>query len=148
MKTKLLIIFLITGLAIQAQVVVKKLRCEMLLNPLGIDAVQPRFSWQLESNQRNVVQISYQLIVSSSEQKLKAGDGDVWKSATINDSKSLLISYGGKPLQSATKYFWQVRVITNKGEAYSVENAFFSTGLLQSDDWRSEEHTSELQSPC
>ena len=136
MKTKLLIIFLITGLAIQAQVVVKKLRCEMLLNPLGIDAVQPRFSWQLESNQRNVVQISYQLIVSSSEQKLKAGDGDVWKSATINDSKSLLISYGGKPLQSATKYFWQVRVITNKGEAYSVENAFFSTGLLQSDDWK------------
>jgi alpha-L-rhamnosidase len=121
---------------LNAQVTIKNLRCEMLANPLGIDAVQPRFSWQLESKQRNVLQISYQIIVSSSEQKLKAGDGDVWKSATINDSKSLLISYGGKQLQSATKYFWKVRVITNKGEAFGNENAFFSTGLLNAADWK------------
>lgn len=136
MKIKFLVFFLLIGLISSAQVTIKNLRCEMLVNPLGIDAVQPRFSWQMESDKRNVEQTSYQIIVSSSEQKLKAGDGDVWRSATINDSKSLLISYGGKPLQSATKYFWNVRVVTNKGEAFGKESAFFSTGLLKAVDWQ------------
>ena len=136
MKIKLLITFLLASLLVSAQLTVKKLRCEMLVNPLGVDAVQPRFSWQLESEQRNVVQISYQLIVSSSEQKLKANDGDLWRSGMISDSRCLLISYGGKPLQSATKYFWKVKVITNKGEAISNENAFFSMGLLKTEDWK------------
>jgi len=136
MKIKLLLIFLIAGLAVQAQVVIKHLRCEMLANPLGIDALQPRFSWQLESDKRNVVQTAYQILVSSSEQKLKANDGDVWQSAMINDGRSLLISYGGKPLESATKYFWKVRVITNQGEALGNEQAFFSTGLLHAADWK------------
>jgi len=136
MKIKFLIALLLTGFIASAQVTIKNLRCEMLVNPLGIDAVQPRFSWQLESDKRNVVQTSYQIIVSSNEQKLNAGDGDMWKSATINDSRSLLISYGGKPLQSATKYFWKVRIITNKGEAFSNENVLFSTGLLKAEDWK------------
>ncbi len=136
MKIKFLIAFLMTGLISAAQVTIKNLRCEMLVNPLGIDAVQPRFSWQLESEQRNVVQNSYQIIVSSSEQKLKAGDGDVWRSATTNDSRSLLISYGGRPLQSGTKYYWKVSVVTNKGAAFCNENAFFSTGLLNAGDWK------------
>jgi len=137
MKIQLLIGFLLTVTVSVAQINIKNLRCEMLVNPLGIDVAQPRFSWQLESAQKNVVQTSYQLIVSSSEQKLKANDGDVWSSATINDNKSLLINYGGRqPLRSATTYFWKVRVITNKGEAFSNENAFFSTGLLQPNDWK------------
>jgi alpha-L-rhamnosidase len=136
MKIKLVVTFLCTVLFASAQVTIKNLRCEMLTNPLGIDAIQPRFSWQLESNKKNVVQTSYQIIVSSSEQKLNAGDGDIWKSATINDSRSLLIGYGGNPLQSATKYFWKVRVITNKGEAFTNEKAFFTTGLLNAADWK------------
>jgi len=136
MKIKFLIVFLVTGLIASAQVTIKNLSCEMLINPLGIDAAQPRFSWQLESDKRNVVQTSYQIIVSSSEQKLRTGDGDLWKSAAINDSRSLLISYGGKPLQSATKYFWKVIVSTNKGVATANETAFFSTGLLKAEDWK------------
>lgn len=136
MKIKFLIFFLFFGLMLRAQVSVKNLRCEMLVNPLGIDAVQPRFSWQLESEQRNVVQTSYQIIVSSSEQKLKANDGDLWTSGIVNDSRSLLIGYNGKSLKSATKYFWKVNVIANKVEALCKENAFFSTGLLNAEDWK------------
>ncbi len=68
MKQKLLLFFfslLFLKLSI-AQVTIKNLRCEMLTNPWGIDAAQPRFSWQLESNERSVTQISYQIIISSS----------------------------------------------------------------------------------
>lgn len=136
MKIKFLISFLLTGIVASAQVTIKNLRCEMLVNPLGIDATQPRFSWQLDSEQRNVVQTSYQLIVSSSEQKLKANEGDVWNSGFINNDRSLLISFAGKQLKSGTKYFWKVNVATNKGIATTNETAFFSTGLLTESDWK------------
>lgn len=136
MKIKFLILLLITGMLASAQVTIKNLRCEMLKNPLGIDATQPRFSWQLESSERNVVQTSYQIIVSTSEQKLKNDDGDVWNSGVMNDNTSLLKNYNGKALQSATKYFWKVKIITNKGEAQLNETAFFSTGLLKENEWK------------
>ncbi len=136
MKIRFLVIFLMAGLVLQAQVVVKNLRCEMLINPLGIDVQQPRFSWQLESSQRNVTQTSYQIIVSSSEQKLKANDGDLWNSGTVVGNSSLLINYGGKPLQSSKEYFWKVKIVTNKAEATSAETAFFTTGLFKETDWK------------
>ena len=36
------------------QLIVKNLRMENRVNPLGIDVLNPRFSWQLVSDQRNV----------------------------------------------------------------------------------------------
>ncbi len=119
----------------QSQVIVSSLRCEMLNNPLGIDVQQPRLSWQLESKQRNVVQQSYQIIISSSLQKLQANNGDVWNSGVVTSSQSAQVYYAGKALQSATNYYWKVKSVTNKGTANS-SSAFFSTGLLNDTDWK------------
>ena len=120
----------------QAQINITNLRCEQLKNPLGIDVQQPRFSWQLESKQRNVVQTSYQIIVSSSKEKLAAGNGDIWNSDIVNSSQAIQVSYAGAALQSAKTYFWKVKAITNKGAAVGNETAFFSTGLLNAADWK------------
>ncbi|MEO6230559.1 MAG: family 78 glycoside hydrolase catalytic domain [Ferruginibacter sp.] len=136
MKLKFLISFLMVGLISTAQVKLQNLRCEMLTNPLGINVLQPRFSWQMESGEHNVVQLSYQLIVSSTEQQLKNNEGDVWNSGNISNDKSVLIEYGGKPLQPGKKYFWKVIVTTNKGTASLNEIAFFSTGLFDKTDWK------------
>lgn len=38
---------------------VSNLTREYRINPLGIDVLQPRLSWQLESDQRGTCQISY-----------------------------------------------------------------------------------------
>jgi alpha-L-rhamnosidase len=138
MKTKFIFsLLLMFGLYVgNAQVTVKQLRCEMLENPLGIDATQPRFSWQLESNLQQVEQQSYQILVSSSAQKLKGNEGDMWNSGIVKDGRSLLIPYGGKALESGKKYYWKVVVNTNKGKAIHKEEGFFSTGLLNSADWK------------
>ena len=53
MKIKLLFTLLFAALVSTAQVTVNNLRCEMLIDPLGIDVLQPRFSWQLKSELRN-----------------------------------------------------------------------------------------------
>jgi len=108
----------------------------MLVNPLGIDVKQPRLSWQLSSDQRNIQQTAYQIIVSSSNEKLQKDEGDIWNSGKQNSSQSIHLNYAGKILQSATKYFWRVKVFTNKGEATSTETAFFSTGLFNSNGWK------------
>ena len=132
----LLISFLLSLQQYYAQVIITNLRCEMLVNPLGIDVKQPRLSWQLSSDQRNIQQTAYQIMVSSSEEKLNKDDADIWNSGKQNSSQSIHLNYAGKPLQSATKYFWKVKVFTNKGETRTTETAFFSTGLLNASDWK------------
>src|SRR5438034_11476738 len=43
------------------------LKCEYLVNPLGIDASSPRLSWMLESDERAQKQSAYQILVSNNE---------------------------------------------------------------------------------
>jgi alpha-L-rhamnosidase len=49
-----------------AQVRVQNLLTENLSNPIGLDIKQPRFSWQLVSDRRNVMQTAYEIKVTSS----------------------------------------------------------------------------------
>jgi alpha-L-rhamnosidase len=117
------------------QVKVQDLRCEMLVNPLGIDVREPRFCWQIISGQRNVKQISYQVFVASSKEMLNKNEPDVWNSGKQNSSQSIHVKYAGNPLESGKKYFWKVKVITNKGEVIA-EPAYFSMGLLSESNWK------------
>ena len=50
---------------------VHNLRCEYKINPLGIDEMQPRFSWELLSEQRDVMQTAYRIKVAKSLSDLK-----------------------------------------------------------------------------
>ena len=139
MKVKyiiLLIGFLLSVQQFYAQVSVKKLRCEMLVNPLGIDIKEPRLSWQLNSDQRNVQQTAYEIIVSSSKEKLSKNEADVWGSGRVNSSQSIHIRYTGKQLQTGKEYFWKVKSITNKGETTWSDPAYWTMGLLNKSDWK------------
>jgi len=40
-----------------------QLTCEHLVNPLGIDATQPRLSWRLEDQRNGAVQQAYQILL-------------------------------------------------------------------------------------
>lgn len=111
-------------------------KCEMLVNPMGIDAVKPRFSWQINSNERAVKQTAYQIIVASSAERLSNNEGDLWNSGKIRSDQSILVEYAGKPLASRRQYFWKVKVWTNKGEEEWTRPASFTMGLLHPSDWK------------
>jgi alpha-L-rhamnosidase len=115
---------------------VGNLKCEMLSNPKGIDAGRPRFSWQINSDERGVRQIGYQIIVATSVLKLSANEGDVWNSGKISSGQSILVEYAGRPLRSREECFWKVKVWTNKGEEDWTQPASFTMGLLQASDWK------------
>jgi hypothetical protein len=122
----------------KGSIVPTELRCEYLINPLGIDELQPRLSWilQVKERTRDQKQTAYQMIVASSEKKLNADEGDLWDTGQIASSRSNQIEYNGRLLTSRRRCYWKVR-IWDKGGAVSAwsEPAYWSMGLLQSSDW-------------
>src|SRR5450759_227848 len=91
------------------------LRCELLTHPEGIDCPNPRLSWEISGNVRDIRQTAYQILVASSLEKLNDNDGDLWNSKKVKSDKSIHVNYNGKPLVSRTVYFWKVKVVTNHG---------------------------------
>jgi alpha-L-rhamnosidase len=55
-----------------AQAPVRDLRCENTTTPRGVKAPHPQLSWVNPASQR-----AYQILVASSEEKLKADEGDL-----------------------------------------------------------------------
>ena len=113
-----------------------ELTCEYAVNPLGVDAAQPRFSWLLKAKDRGQMQSAYQVLVAPSEEALRAGSGDKWDSGKVAADESVNVPYAGSPLASAEKCWWKVRVWDADGavSAYS-EAATFEMGLLNENDW-------------
>jgi alpha-L-rhamnosidase len=118
------------------QVFITALRTEYETNPLGIDARQPRLSWQLQSTQRGVMQSAYQIRVADSEHDLQRGTNLVWDSGKVDSPESIQRGYGGPTLKSRQRYYWQVRVWDGKRHASRWSKpAFWEMGLLQVSDW-------------
>lgn len=107
----------------------------MLVNPLGIDTKAPRLSWQISTEERNVKQTAYQILVASTVEKLANNEGDLWNSGKINSSASIFNQYGGKELNSRQQCFWKAKVWTNVGESEWSANQFWTMGLLYYKDW-------------
>jgi alpha-L-rhamnosidase len=133
MKKSIFLLFISIALVSMglAQVSVKNLRCENRANPVGLDNPFPRFSWQLVSNQRNVIQTAYEIRIGK-----KFGKDKLWSSGGLASSQSVFVSCSGRFMQSAASYYWQVRVWDNHGRGSDwSEKAFWQMGLLEASDW-------------
>lgn len=104
---------------------VSSLTCNMATNPLAVHEA-PRFSWKIQSDGFNISQNAYQILVASSEEKLKNNEGDIWDSGKVDSNQSHLVNYGGSDLKSETKYFWKVKIWNQNNTASNwSETAFF-----------------------
>ena len=77
------------------------LRCEYLVNPMGIDVTAPRLSWILKSGRRACVQNAYQVLVASSAETLQHNKGDLWNSGKVKSDQTNQVVYKGKPRTTA-----------------------------------------------
>lgn len=116
-----------------------ELRCEHLVNPLGIDAAAPRFSWQSNSTERDWRQTAYEILVSTKPELLKNGAADVWESGRVKSGESLGIVYAGPKLAASRRYYWTVRVWDAHGkESGFAPAAWWETGLLTESGWKAQ----------
>ena len=74
------------------------LRTEYRKNPIGLATQLPGFSWKMESEKQNTVQKSYAISVMKEEGTV------VWDSGVVESEDSVLVPYGGKPLDPETVY--------------------------------------------
>ena len=114
---------------------VVNLRCEYKTNPVGIDASQPRFSWELVNPQRATVQTAYQIRVAASQSELEKND--LWTSGRQPSDVSIQVAYQGPALSSGKRYYWQVVVWDNHGNSSGWSRPqYWEMGLLQPSDWQ------------
>ena len=128
MKRFLIILFVLLPLLAFAKVEVTNLRVENLDKPLGIDTSEPRFSWQITSDKKNVCQTAYQIVVSGDQ-------GELWNSGRVESDQQLWVRYGGSQLKSNTVCTWKVKVWTTVGESDWSSEECFSIGLLDEGKW-------------
>ena len=101
---------------------------------------QPRFSWQYETTESNVVQQDYRIIVATTAENAQKGIGDLWDSGVVPSNQMLYIPYAGKELKSRDKAYWKVitTVTAKGGKKGKVESEVksFEISLLNQDDWQ------------
>ncbi len=121
----------------QANPAVENLRCEYLVNPLGIDVGKPRLGWVLPSGPQGRMQSAYQILVASSPGELQRNRGDLWDSGKVVSPQFTQVVYAGRPMASGDRCHWKVRYWDEAGRVSAWSNpAMWSMGLLHESDWR------------
>ena len=114
----------------------RRLRCEYLESPLGIDAAAPRLDWLLDDPRPGARQSAYHVLVASQSAVLQADEGDLWNSGRVASRSTSQIEYAGAPLGSRQRAYWKVRSFDAEGAPSPwSEPAHFEMGLLELDDW-------------
>ena len=107
------------------------LRAEHLVNPIGIDAARPRFSWQMSDPRRGATQTGYRILVASSVAKLTADHADTWNSGMVENNNTIDIEYAGPALAARHKYYWTACIRDqNLAMTRCSPAASFETGML------------------
>jgi alpha-L-rhamnosidase len=131
-------LFTFASLPVAAELEPVDLRCEAMVDPLGIDQTRPGLSWKLAptSERGDLAQRAYRIIVASSPKLLADGKADLWDSGKVPSKSTFGIGYSGKPLTSRQHCWWQVKVWDQHGaESKWSAPATFSLGLLSPTDW-------------
>ena len=137
MKLLLILITFLTTTLFAAGVNIQNLRCEYLTNPIGIDVANPRLSWIIGSTLRGERQTAFELLVSSSAEKLANNQGDLWCSGKILSDQTIQLAYNGTPLLSGMECFWKVRIWDSRGKSSEWSKpALWTMGLLDPKDWQ------------
>ena len=139
MKRLVPILFTLILAACGSKVEITNLTVEMQDGSMPLATATPRFSWNYEATVDNVMQTSYHVIVSSSEDKARCGEGDLWDSQSVDTSQMLYIPYAGKTLKSRDRCWWRVYTTVTYGNGKSKKLKspvqHFELSLLERSDW-------------
>ena len=128
---------------------VSDLRCEDLVDPIGIDIAKPRLSWKMRAERNGAAQTAYQILCATAPELLKEGAADLWDSGKVTTSQSQHIVYAGKSLPRGIPVYWAVRIWPEKGEVSSWSSPAVWTlfDMPFNKDWQAKWITEGSSSP-
>jgi alpha-L-rhamnosidase len=136
---KIIALFLMQFVAVVAfaqKLSVSDLTINYKVNPIGIDAQDLHFSWKISSQLKQTMQKSYELRLATQKESLSKSQSLTWESGKVDTEQSVHIAYGGSPLKSKQRYYWQVRITDNhKNSSAWSEIQYFETGIVSSSEW-------------
>ena len=127
---------------------------EQQFHEQALATAQPRFSWNYETKENEVMQQDYRIIVASTAENAKNSISDLWDSGVVPSSQMLYIPYAGKELDSRDKAYWKViTTVVAKGKKTKVESEVksFEISLLKQEDWKAKwigHEFEETYPPC
>ena len=68
-----------------------ELKCENLINPLGIDNTTPHFSWKLKGDGWKGGQAYYEIQVATDSLLIIRDEADLWKSGKLKSDASVMV---------------------------------------------------------
>ena len=100
----------------------KTVKVEFAEKPVGVITFNPRFSWLISSDEKNVKQEAYRIVVKAFI------DTPVWDTGWVESDESLNITYKGETLSRDTEYY--VELFVRAGGKEISAKTEFRTGLL------------------
>ncbi|WP_405115200.1 family 78 glycoside hydrolase catalytic domain [Paenibacillus sp. FSL K6-1217] len=122
-------------------IAIQKPRVEYQENPLGLDIRNPRISWQLRADERDVRQQAYQIQVAAEPEF----GVSLWDSGRVESGESLHIELKGLELASRQRYYYRIQIWDqhNRPTEWS-QAAWWEMGLLSPEEWSAEWITAPL----
>lgn len=134
-RLTLILAALAAPLLLQAGVRVGTLEVEQQTAPLSVERPAPRLSWIIASDERDVMQTAYHILVATDPALLTEAKADLWNSEVTPSDRSVWVPYGGRQLKSNQRCYWKVKVYTTKGASAWSETAEWGMGLLGESAW-------------
>jgi len=109
-----------------------------LVSPIGLDAADIQFAWQVGDSRRGALQSAYRVVVSRvSVAGTGAGSSTtIWDSGRVLSSAQAFVPYRGSALASDAVYSWTVQTwAASGGPGPFAPAGTFETGLRDG-DWR------------
>ena len=145
-----LILFCIFPMAVSAGETfsVSDLRCEDLVDPLGVDVAKPRLSWRMRADYNGAAQKAYRVLCATSPKLLKEGSADLWDSGKVESDQSQLVPYGGKKLERGVPCYWSVQIWNEKGSKsdWSKPGIWTAFDMTSDSDWKAKWITQNYKS--
>lgn len=139
MKSKLLqfsalFLMLAPVASVSAQTTLTALKTEYLINPIGLDNPNPRFTWQMNDATPGARQLAYRILVNTDSAALLNGKATLWNTGW-QQSDLNLTTYSGQSLKPFTKYFWRLDITNGNKKTVSKISAF-ETGMMNMANWQ------------
>ncbi len=100
------------------------LKCESLINPIGIDIKKPRLSWTCV---RAIKQTAYRIVAMSDNKT-------IWDSGKV--ATDIMSVRYPNALQSRQRIEWCITLWDENDKEGETVSAFFEMGLLSAQDWK------------